>query len=177
MSFYYSVAKRAMLKTIHAFATQKTPKPPESEPHTVRLTFACRASKPCPSLTTAALGQKESLKKSWPVKKVGVAYPANRPIARTSTLFFRLVKCPRAPSATTLQLGYGPVVQTRSRGPPSRIPSWQVGYGWGLGVPGRVKEARPMSGRRIGVRSKTFLIHLVVLERIPCPGTSCTIDM
>ena len=32
---------------------------------------------------------------------------------------------------------YGPVVQTRSRGPPSRIPSWQVRYGWGLRVPGR----------------------------------------
>ena len=31
---------------------------------------------------------------------------------------------------------YGPVVQTRSRGPPFRIPSSQVGYGWGLGVPG-----------------------------------------
>ena len=58
----HSRAKRAMLKTIHACATQKTPKPPESEPHTVRLTFACRASKPCPSLT-AALGQKESSKK------------------------------------------------------------------------------------------------------------------
>ena len=33
--------------------------------------------------------------------------------------------------------GHGPVAQTRDRGPPFRIPSAQVGQGWGLGAPGR----------------------------------------
>ena len=49
--------------------------------------------------------QVRSQKKKVAVKEVGVANLANRPIARISTLFYRLVKCP------------GPVVTTGSRGP------------------------------------------------------------
>ena len=83
-------------------ASQKAPEPPESEPHTVRLTSTCRASKPWPSLTARHPGQKlkkvpqiKIKKKSWPVEKVGAADSANRPIARAFTLSFSPCEKPR----------------------------------------------------------------------------------
>ena len=41
----HSLAKRATLNFFCSRASQKAPEPPESEPHTIRLTPACRASK------------------------------------------------------------------------------------------------------------------------------------
>ena len=71
-------------------ASQKAPKAPESEPHTIRLTSACRASKPQPSLTAFPAKKKVNVqKKKWPGKKSRCSYnSANGPMPGLSPFFF-----------------------------------------------------------------------------------------
>ena len=92
-----SRAKRATLNFFCSCASQKAPEPSESEPHTIRLTSACRASKPQPSLT-AFPGQKESSKKKLARQKKSVCL--TRQTARCPGFhpFFPPSEVPRAGS-------------------------------------------------------------------------------
>ena len=129
----HSRAKRAMLIFFCSCAPQKAPKPLESEPHTFRLTSACSASKPQPSLT-AFPGQKESFKKKvGPAKKVGVDDSANGPMPGLSPFFFSPSEVPRAG---------GP-------NPGPRSPVWDPTRAAGVGVGGSRAEAIPRAGQGV----------------------------